>query len=89
MQIFTGIDKHFQEKINTYDSQNHIIIFNQKSDSLHLMIPILKESTEIERDFVEQNNGISTENVIFDDISAKKELPILQQQEENLVGLEM
>ena len=66
-----GIDARFSEKINNSVTENFVIIFNQKSDSLHLMIPILKESTEIERDFVEQNNGISTENVIFDDISAK------------------
>ena len=84
-----GIDARFSEKINASDADSFVIVFNQKSDSVHLMIPALKESIEIEKDFVEQNNGISTENVIFDDISVKKELPIVQQQEENLVEFTM
>jgi hypothetical protein len=62
MQNFAGIDAGFQEKINADNSvQNFVITFNQNTNSVHLMIPSLKESTEIDRDFIEKNKGYLAE----------------------------
>lgn len=61
LQNFAGIDTGFQAKINTSDSQNFVITFNRNTDSVHLMIPTLKESAEIDRDFIEKNKGYLVE----------------------------
>jgi hypothetical protein len=61
LQNFAGIDAGFQAKINTSDSQNFVITFNRNTDSVHLMIPTLKESTEIDKDFIEKNKGYLAE----------------------------
>jgi len=59
---FTGIDTGFQEKINTDNSaQNFVITFNRNTNSVHLMIPNLKESTQIDKDFIEKNKGYLAE----------------------------
>lgn len=61
LENFAGIDRYFQEKINISDSQNFVITFNQNTNSVHLMMPRLKESTEIDRDFIEKNKGYLAE----------------------------
>jgi hypothetical protein len=61
LENFAGIDAGFQEKINTSDAQNFVITFNQKTNSVHLMMPSLKESTEIDKDFIEKNKGYLAE----------------------------
>ncbi len=59
---FTGVDRNFQEKINTFSSaENFVITFNHNTNSVHLMMPSLKESTEIDKDFIEKNKGYLAE----------------------------
>ncbi len=63
---YQGIDARFSEKVNVSDAerspnQNFVVIFNQKSDSVHLMMPELRESTEIEKEFIEKNKGYLAE----------------------------
>jgi hypothetical protein len=64
LENFAGIDTGFQEKINTSDSQNFVIIFNRNTNSVHLIVPNLKESTEIDKDFTEKNKGYLAEKSI-------------------------
>ena len=64
LQNFAGIDAGFQEKINNSDAQNFVITFNRNTNSVHLMIPNLKESTQIDKDFIEKNNGYLAEKTI-------------------------
>jgi hypothetical protein len=62
LENFAGINTGFQEKINADSpAQNFVITFNRNTNSVHLMIPSLKESTEIEKDFTEKNKGYLTE----------------------------
>lgn len=62
LENFAGIDAGFQAKINADSSaQNFVITFNRNTDSVHLMIPTLKESAEIDRDFIEKNKGYLVE----------------------------
>ncbi|WP_305952027.1 toprim domain-containing protein [Emticicia oligotrophica] len=61
LENFAGIDRHFQEKINISDSQNFVITFNQNTNSVHLMMLRLKESTQIDKDFIEKNKGYLAE----------------------------
>ncbi|MER0438233.1 toprim domain-containing protein [Emticicia sp. W12TSBA100-4] len=61
LQNFAGIDAGFQEKINTSDAQNFVITFNRNTNSVYLMIPNLKESTQIDKDFIEKNKGYLAE----------------------------
>jgi hypothetical protein len=64
LENFTGIDRSFQEKINQTENQNFVITFNNATNSTHLMIPELKESTEIDKDFVNKNKGYLSEKSI-------------------------
>lgn len=62
LQNFAGIDVGFQEKINADSSvKNFVITFNRNTNSVHLMMPNLKESTEIDKDFTEKNKGYLAE----------------------------
>ncbi len=73
LQNFAGIDTNFQEKINQSDASNFVITFNRNTNSTHLMIPELKESTEIDKEFIEKNKGYLTEKSITekDDMTKK------------------
>jgi hypothetical protein len=64
LENFAGIDNGFQEKINQTNTENFVITFNRNTNSAHLMIPSLKESTEIEKDFIEKNRGYLAEKSI-------------------------
>jgi hypothetical protein len=64
LQNFAGITKGFQEKINTSNSQNFVVTFNRNTNSVHLMMPSLNESTEIDKDFIEKNKGYLVEKSI-------------------------
>ena len=64
MQNFAGIETGFQEKINTSDAENFVITFNRNTNSVHLMIPNLKVSSEIEKDFIEKNKEYLAEKSI-------------------------
>jgi hypothetical protein len=65
LQNFAGIATGFQEKINTDSSaQNFVITFNQNTNSVHLMMPSLKESSEIDKEFIEKNRGYLAEKSI-------------------------
>jgi hypothetical protein len=64
LQNFAGIETGFQEKINTSDAENFVITFNRNTNSVHLMIPNLKASSEIEKDFIEKNRGYLAEKSI-------------------------
>lgn len=65
LQNFAGIDIGFQEKINADNSaQNFVITFNRNTNSVHLMIATLKESTVIDKDFMEKNKGYLNEKSI-------------------------
>ena len=67
LQNFAGIDTGFQEKINADSSvQNFVITFNQNTNSVHLMMPSLKESTVIDKDFTERNKGYLAEKSTFE-----------------------
>ena len=61
LQNFAGINTNFQEKINQTDSSNFVITFNRNTDSVHLLIPKLKKSTEIDKEFTEKNKGYLAE----------------------------
>ena len=61
MQNFAEIDAGFQDKINNSDAQNFVVTFNRNTNSVHLLMPSLKESTEIDRDFIEKNKGYLAE----------------------------
>jgi hypothetical protein len=61
LEIFAGIDAGFQEKINNSDTQNFVVTFNSNTNSVHLMMPNLKESTQIDKDFIEKNKGYLAE----------------------------
>ena len=64
LQNFAGIDTGFQEKLIADSSaQNFVITFNQNTNSVHLMMPSLKESTEIDKGFIEKNKGYLAEKV--------------------------
>jgi len=64
LQNFAGIDTGFQEKINTSDAENFVITFNRNTNSVHLMMPNLKESSEIDKEFIEKNRGYLAEKSI-------------------------
>lgn len=64
LQNFAGIDAFFQEKINNSDAQNFVVTFNRNTNSVHLMIPNLKESTQVDKDFIEKNKGYLAEKSI-------------------------
>lgn len=65
LQNFAGIDTGFQEKINADNSaQNFVITFNRNTNSVHLMMPSLKESTVIDKDFLEKNKGYLAEKLV-------------------------
>ena len=64
LQNFAGIYTGFQEKINTSDAENFVITFNRNTNSVHLMIPSLKASSEIEKDFIEKNKEYLAEKSI-------------------------
>jgi hypothetical protein len=64
LENFAGIETGFQEKINTSDAENFVIIFNRNTNSVHLMIPNLKVSSEIEKDFIEKNKEYLAEKSI-------------------------
>ncbi len=76
MQNFAGIDAGFQEKINADNSaQNFVITFNQNTNSVHLMMLSLKESTQIDKDFIEKNKDYLAEKSTFEkDEMLKKDL---------------
>jgi hypothetical protein len=61
LQNFAGIDAFFQEKINNSDAHNFVVTFNRNTNSVHLMMPNLKESTQIDKDFIEKNKGYLAE----------------------------
>ncbi len=62
LEIFAGIDAGFQAKINADSfAQNFVITFNRNTNSVHLMMPNLKESTQIDKDFTEKNKGYLAE----------------------------
>lgn len=61
LENFAGIDAGFQEKINNSDAQNFVVTFNRNTNSVHLMMPNLKESTQIDKDFTEKNKGYLAE----------------------------
>ncbi len=64
LQNFEGIDAGFQEKINNSDAQSFVVTFNRNTNSVHLMMPNLKESTEIDKEFIDKNKGYLTEKSI-------------------------
>ena len=76
MQNFAGIDAGFQKKINADNSaQNFVITFNQNTNSVHLMMLSLKESTQIDKDFIEKNKDYLAEKSTFEkDEMLKKDL---------------
>lgn len=81
LQNFAGIDVGFQEKINADSSvKNFVITFNRNTNSVHLMMPNLKESTEIDKDFTEKNKGYLAEK------SIPKKDEILKKDVENQYG---
>lgn len=64
LESFAGIDKNFQEKINQVQNQNFVVTFNRNTNSTHLMMPSMKESTEIDKEFIEKNKGYLAEKSI-------------------------
>jgi hypothetical protein len=54
-----GIHPSFIEKINQNMVQSAVIVFNNKTDSVHLMIPELRESVVVERGWVEKINSLN------------------------------
>ena len=64
LEIFAGIDAGFQDKINNSDAQNFVVTFNRNTNSVHLLMPSLKESAEIDKDFIEKNKGYLAEKLV-------------------------
>ena len=65
LEIFAGIDAGFQDKINADNfAQNFVITFNHNTNSVHLLMPSLKESAEIDKDFIEKNKGYLAEKLV-------------------------
>ncbi len=75
LESFAGIDAGFQEKISQTNTENFVITFNRNTNTVHLMMPSLKESCEIEKDFVDKNKSYLAEKSIPEkDEMLKKDL---------------